>query len=664
MSGTGVTSTADEFEEESISKWESLRLKNLAEQTYTASDLKSALKYANRAHRLCPTLAGVSKLLIAFKILNAADKTTTTPHWYNILEVEPFSHINSIKKQYKKLALILHPDKNTSVASGEAFKLVNEAFRVLSDKIRRKEYDMNLRIAMQSAAATGVELEMFWTACSCCRLLHSFERKYLGHDLMCPNCKKSFKAVEVDDCKKVDANVTEEDMVLRRSEAKRKMSSVGDIMKRSEQKKIDKLRNKDADRRLRGVNNAEGKGSKVRNDRKLKDNEKAMSDDEEMMTLAEMQKQVNDDDDETMTLAELQKLVNDDDKTVTLAEMQKLMNDDDETMTLAEMQKLVNDDDDVDDDDDDDDDETMSLAEMQKLVDDDDDDDDEEEMMTLAEMQKSVKTNGNAGKLKVNGKDKAQRSRSTSSNAKNKTNEEGKEQDLGTMTVEDSDFYDFDKGRVEKSFKKGQIWALYDDDDGMPRHYGLIDKVVSTNPFEVNMSWLDPQINNDDLLASLEKAGFHISCGKFKVSKKTSITSLNVFSHIVNCERAAREVYRIYPKKGSVWALYNEHVERGSRLSGDKRRYDIVVFLTSYSEVHGLSMAYLEKVNGFKTTFRRREIGCHAIKWLEKHEVQLFSHQIPARKLSIEEVPNLLGDCWELDPASLPTHLLTTGWKK
>ncbi|KAD5317336.1 hypothetical protein E3N88_17282 [Mikania micrantha] len=571
MSGTGVTSTADEFEEESISKWESLRLKNLAEQTYTSSDLKSALKYANRAHRLCPTLAGVSELLIAFKILNAADKTTTTPHWYNILEVEPFSHINSIKKQYKKLALILHPDKNTSVASEEAFKLVNEAFRVLSDKIRRKEYDMKLRIDMQSAAAaaTGVELETFWTACLCCRLLHSFERKYLGHDLMCPNCKKSFKAVEVDDCKKVDANVTEEDMVLRRSEAKRKMSSVGDIMKRSEQcKKIDRLRNKGVDRRLRGVNNDDGKGSKVRNDRKLKENGKVMSDDEEMMTLAEMQKQ------------------------------------------------------------------------------------------------KSVKTNGNAGKLKVNGKDKAQRSRSTSSNAKNKTNEEGNEQDLGTMTVEDSDFYDFDKGRVEKSFKKGQIWALYDDDDGMPRHYGLIDEVVSTNPFEVNMSWLDPQINNDDLLVSLEKAGFHISCGKFKVSKKTSITSLNVFSHIVNCERAAREVYRIHPKKGSVWALYNEHVERGSRLSGDKRRYDIVVFLTSYSEVHGLSMAYLEKVNGFKTTFRRREMGCHAIKWLEKHEVQLFSHQIPARKLSIEEVPNLLGDCWELDPASLPTHLLTAGWKK
>ncbi|KAI3694330.1 hypothetical protein L1987_77294 [Smallanthus sonchifolius] len=645
MAATDAASTADEFEEESISKCESLRLKNLAEQTYSSSNLELALKYAKRAHRLCPTLDGVSEMLTAFKILTASENTTTTPHWYKILEVEPFSHINSIKKQYKKLALILHPDKNTSVASEEASKLVNEAFRVLNDKIRRKEYDMKLRIAMQTEAASGVEsdgsaaaLETFWTSCSSCSLLHQNERKYLGHNLMCPNCRKSFKAVEVDDGEKVHASAVDDGKSLTQRDTKRKMSSVGDIMKRSEQsKKIDGLRNEEVDRCLRVVDNAVGRGSKVRKNGKLKENESTMDDDEDTMTLAEMQRLVNDDNDdedqeeEKMTLADMQRSLNDDD-------------DEEERMTLAEMQNLLNDGDDDDDD--------------------DDGDDDDDEMMTLAEMQKLVKINVNDGKLKVNKKDKAERSGSRISNSKNKTNGEEKNQDPDIMTVEDSDFYDFDEGRVEKSFKKGQIWALYDDDDGMPRHYGLIDEVVSTHPFEVNMSWLDPQSNGDDMLINLERTGFHISCGRFKVSKQTSVTSLNVFSHIVNCERAAREVYRIYPKKGSVWALYNEHVERGSRLVRDKRRYDIVVFLTSYSEVHGLSMAYLEKVNGFKTTFRRREIGCHAIKWLEKHEVQLFSHQIPARKLSGKEVPNLSGDCWELDPASLPTQLLTTVWKK
>ncbi|KAL4570440.1 hypothetical protein LXL04_026092 [Taraxacum kok-saghyz] len=555
MAAADATSTADEFEEESISKWESIRLKTLAEKCYTSSDLKLALKHAKRAHRLCPTLDGVSEMLTAFKILSAAANTTEatgTPHWYKILEVEPFSHINLIKKQYKKLALILHPDKNTFVASEEAFKLVNEAFTVLSDKIKRKEYDMKLRIAIQTEAEAEAgeqpggdssTLDTFWTACSTCRLLHQFERKYLEHNLMCPSCKKSFKAMEVEDGKKgdpkvvdeiktIDSDTSESDRVLTRSNSKRKMSSVGEIMKRSEQ-------------------------SKKTEKSKLEDGSKG--------------KRKNDDDDE--------------------------------------------------------------------------------EMMTLAQMQKMVKTNGKLKvKLKVNEKDKVE----GKNNNKNKN--KNKNKDLEIMAVEDSDFYDFDKLRVEKSFKKGQIWALYDDDDGMPRHYGLINQVTSTNPFEVDMSWLDPQTTTNDSLLNLERIENHISCGKFKVSKKTLVRSLNVFSHIVNSERAAKEVYRIYPKKGSVWALYND--------TKDKKCYDIVVFLTSYSEVHGLSMGYLEKVNGFKTIFRRQEVGFRAVRWLEKHDTRLFSHQIPARKVSGEEVLEVSGDCWELDPASLPSDLLTIGCKK
>ncbi|KAI3727968.1 hypothetical protein L6452_16592 [Arctium lappa] len=581
MDATDATSTGDDIDEESISKWESIRLKTLAEQTYISSDLKLALKYAKRAHRLCPTLDGVSEMLTAFKILSAAAttiETTTTPHWYKILEVEPFSHINSIKKRYKKLALILHPDKNTFIASEEAFKLVNEAFSVLSDKIRRKEYDMKLRIAMQTAVEAAVDSgggavaeDTFWTACSTCRLLHQFDRKYFGHNLMCPNCRKSFKAMEVDDVKKAmvsdERDTMESNRVRSVSDSKRKTSSVGEIMKRSEQsKKIDR--------------------SKIEN-----------------------------------------------------VKLSRGLNKDSEP--LKEKEKITN-------------------------------DGDEEEMMTLAEMQRLVKTNVKEDRLKVKEKDKVQRNGNSKNgksgdskndrngskraDSRNETNGEGnKNQDMEIMPVEDSDFYDFDTGRVERSFKKGQVWALYDDDDGMPRHYGLIDEVVSTHPFEVDMAWLDPQINGDEGLISLERKGFHISCGKFKVSKKTKITSLNVFSHIVDCERAAREIYRIYPKKGSVWALYSQNNE----LVRDNRHYDIVVFLTSYSEVYGLSMGYLEKVNGFKTIFRRQEMGCHAIKWLEKHNIRLFSHQIPARKLSGEEATDLSGDCWELDPASLPPDLLT-----
>lgn len=226
------------------------------------------------------------------------------------------------------------------------------------------------------------------------------------------------------------------------------------------------------------------------------------------------------------------------------------------------------------------------------------------------------------------------------------------------MAVVDSDFYDFDKDRVEKSFKKGQVWAVYDDDDGMPRNYALIDETLSLNPFEVRLSWLDVQISGDGRIVSRERMGFHTPCGRFKVARKTSVNSVNIFSHVVDCDRAARELYKIYPKKGSVWALHGE----GSIDAEDRKRcYDIVVCLTSYNESNGLSMAYLEKVDGYKTVFRRQKKGSGAIIFLGKDDMCLVSHQIPARKLICDETPELLKDCWELDPASLPSDLLTIG---
>ena len=232
---------------------------------------------------------------------------------------------------------------------------------------------------------------------------------------------------------------------------------------------------------------------------------------------------------------------------------------------------------------------------------------------------------------------------------------------MENMEVVDSDFYDFDKDRVERSFKKGQVWAVYDDDDGMPRSYALIDEVVSVKPFEVRISWLDLQNSGGEKIIGWEKKGFHISCGRFKVARKTSIHSVNIFSHVVDCERATREVYLIYPKKGSVWALYDEAasgVEGRNVAVQSKRRYDIVVFFTSYSEITGLSMAYLVKVKGYKTVFKRKEVGSHAIRFLERDDFWSISHQVPARKISGIETPELLRDSWELDPASLPADLL------
>ncbi|AFI05974.1 molecular chaperone DnaJ [Helicobacter cetorum] len=62
--------------------------------------------------------------------------------YYEILEVERHSNQETIKKSYRKLALKYHPDRNAGDKEAEEkFKLINEAYGVLSDENKRALYD-------------------------------------------------------------------------------------------------------------------------------------------------------------------------------------------------------------------------------------------------------------------------------------------------------------------------------------------------------------------------------------------------------------------------------------------------------------------------------------------------------------------------------------------
>ncbi len=61
--------------------------------------------------------------------------------YYEILEIDKKASQEDIKSAYRRLVMLYHPDKNKLPEAEEMFKGIAEAYSVLSDPSKRKQYD-------------------------------------------------------------------------------------------------------------------------------------------------------------------------------------------------------------------------------------------------------------------------------------------------------------------------------------------------------------------------------------------------------------------------------------------------------------------------------------------------------------------------------------------
>ncbi|KAG0578297.1 hypothetical protein KC19_4G012300 [Ceratodon purpureus] len=237
----------------------------------------------------------------------------------------------------------------------------------------------------------------------------------------------------------------------------------------------------------------------------------------------------------------------------------------------------------------------------------------------------------------------------------------GTEEDRA-ITVQNAEFHDFDASRSEAAFEEGQFWALYDDQDGMPRFYGRVIG-VQNEPFQVSVEWLEPFKPNLPANGLVKTAQLSAACGDFTFGSHCT-QDLPAFSHVIQVGTDTKRAPVVFwPEKEEIWALYREwDKKQAKKEDGDEEyhyEYDLVKVQSKLSTTDGIAVVPLVKVEGFKSLFTvADEEQTYQIPY--KQVQAIFSHCIPKHGMLGSESPGVPVGAWELDPASTPSEYLGT----
>ncbi|XP_010547649.1 PREDICTED: uncharacterized protein LOC104819327 [Tarenaya hassleriana] len=203
-----------------------------SEKLLAARDLQGAKTFAIRACEADPTRAGAADYILAISDTLIAGETlvncSNLPDWYAVLRlVRLTQNPEHIATQYRRLALLLNPKVNCLSFADQAYKLVSDAWYVLSDPSRKSLYDRDLqltqlgqpgsrnqqqqprnfsgnsvRIRTMRRGGVGVwktqtepTASSFWTSCPYCFVLFEYSKGYEDCALRCQYCRRAFQAV-------------------------------------------------------------------------------------------------------------------------------------------------------------------------------------------------------------------------------------------------------------------------------------------------------------------------------------------------------------------------------------------------------------------------------------------------------------------------------------
>lgn len=649
-------------------KDEAVRAKLVAESRMQRGEYVEALKFAIKAKKLYPDIENIAQILAVCEVHSAALNKLSRAEmdWYGILQTEKLSDEAVIRKQYRKLALLLHPDKNKFAGAEAAFKLIGEANGVLNDQAKRILHDMKVRAHLQEMkvkahlktavpntsshhsnknmfAANHVpiptkyqkngssnvpcdpnlRLQTFWTTCSHCNSKFQFYLHVKNRAVVCQSCKISFIAFSV------SPQTTQSSVPFRVSKAVPMQDTTKPGSTSTDGKPVG-----DGSTFVRSYTPsmktcANGVGKEPK-DEKSKDGCVPVSKPKASQASKNVgSKRVRQPEPDSKDRSNTRN--NEENQDVNVRE--NVAGPSRLNVRRSSRQK-----------------QHVSYVENY-----------EDENYNVPS--KKCRQNESFNKEDVEEKNMSEDIRNTSKDERSDfQGDRVLESDNIPSSPEiiicpETDFNDFDKDKAENCFAVNQLWAIYDTTEAMPRFYAFVKKVAS--PFKLQITWLEPDPDEDDEV-EWYNADLPIACGKFKLGKSQKTTEIGMFSHQIKYIKGSKKnSYLVFPNKGETWAIFsNWDIEWNSNPENFlKREIAYVEIVSDFSENVGIEVACLGKVEGFKSLFERTGKNGENTFCILPKELYRFSHQVPSYKMTGDEKEGVPKGCFELDPAALPANI-------